>query len=63
MMRHLCAALLLVCVAVLAGRIYGEWAIGPQDPPGKRCMQVLVGDRPPVVFEYELRQGGASQST
>ncbi len=39
----------------VAGRIYGEWAIGPQEPPGKRRLQVLVEDRPPVVFEYEVR--------
>lgn len=39
----------------VAGRIYGEWAIGPQEPPGKRRLQVLVEDRPPVVFEYEVK--------
>lgn len=39
----------------VAGRIYGEWAIGPQEPPGKRRLQVLIEDRPPVVFEYEVR--------
>lgn len=39
----------------VAGRIYGEWAIGPQEPPGKRRLQVLVEDHPPVVFEYEVR--------
>jgi len=39
----------------VAGRIYGEWAIGPQEPPGKRRLQVLVEDSPPVVFEYEVR--------
>lgn len=37
------------------GRIYGEWAIGPREPPGKRRLQVLVEDQPPVVFEYEVR--------
>lgn len=37
------------------GRIYGEWAIGPQEPPGKRRLQVLVEDHPPVVFEYEVK--------
>lgn len=39
----------------VAGRIYGEWAIGPQEPSGKRRLQVLVEDRPPVVFEYEVK--------
>jgi hypothetical protein len=39
----------------VAGRIYGEWEIGPQEPPGKRRLQVLVEDRPPVVFEYEVK--------
>jgi hypothetical protein len=39
----------------VAGRIYGEWAIGPQEPAGKRRLQVLVEDRPPVVFEYEVK--------
>lgn len=37
------------------GRIYGEWEIGPREPPGKRRLQVLVEDRPPVVFEYEVK--------
>jgi hypothetical protein len=39
----------------VAGRIYGEWEIGPQEPSGKRRLQVLVEDRPPVVFEYEVK--------
>lgn len=39
----------------VAGRIYGEWAIGPQEPVGKRRLQVLVEDSPPVVFEYEVK--------
>jgi hypothetical protein len=39
----------------IAGRIYGEWSIGPQEPPGRRRLQVLVEDRPPVVFEYEVK--------
>lgn len=39
----------------VAGRIYGEWSIGPQEPAGRRRLQVLVEDRPPVVFEYEVK--------
>lgn len=39
----------------VAGRIYGEWSIGPQEPAGKRRLQVLVEDRPPIVFEYEVK--------
>jgi hypothetical protein len=39
----------------VAGRIHGEWEIGPREPPGKRRLQVLVEDRPPVVFEYEVK--------
>lgn len=39
----------------VAGRIVGEWAIGPQEPAGRRRLQVQVEDRPPVVFEYEVK--------
>ena len=39
----------------VAGRIYGEWSIGPGEPTGKRKLQVIVEDQPPVIFEYEVR--------
>ncbi|MCX8086629.1 MAG: hypothetical protein N3C63_06940 [Rhodocyclaceae bacterium] len=37
------------------GRIYGEWAIGPQEPPGRRQLRVVIEERAEVVFDYEVR--------
>ena len=37
------------------GKIYGEWAIGPQEPAGKRTLQVIVEGAEPVRFEYEVK--------
>lgn len=37
------------------GRIYGEWAIGPNEPAGHRHLQVLIEGRPAASFEYDVR--------
>lgn len=37
------------------GKIYGEWEIGPQEPAGKRTLQVIVEGAEPVRFEYEVK--------
>ena len=43
----------------IEGKIYGEWEIGPQEPAGKRTLQVIVEGADPVRFEYEVKQGVA----
>jgi hypothetical protein len=37
------------------GRIYGEWAIGPGEPSGRRHLQVIVEDEVAGSFEYEVK--------
>lgn len=37
------------------GRIYGEWSIGPQEPPGRRQLDVVVDGVVAASFEFELR--------
>ncbi len=37
------------------GRIYGEWSIGPQEPPGRRQLDVVVEGRVVASFEFEVR--------
>jgi hypothetical protein len=37
------------------GRIYGEWAIGPGEPPGRRHLQVIVEGEVAGSFEYEVK--------
>jgi hypothetical protein len=37
------------------GRIYGEWAIGPGEPAGRRHLQVIVEGQLAGSFEYELK--------
>jgi len=37
------------------GKIYGEWEIGPGEPPGKRRLQVIVEGELAGDFEYEVR--------
>lgn len=39
----------------VGGRIYGEWEIGPGEPPGKRHLQVIVEDQVAGSFEYEVQ--------
>lgn len=39
----------------VGGRIYGEWEIGPGEPPGKRHLQVIVEGQVAGSFEYEVK--------
>jgi len=39
----------------VGGRIVGEWAIGPGEPPGRRHLQVIVEERLAGDFEFELK--------
>jgi len=37
------------------GKIYGEWAIGPNEPAGHRHLQVLIEGRVAASFEYDVK--------
>ncbi len=37
------------------GRIFGEWEIGPGEPPGKRHLEVVVEGEVVASFEYEVK--------
>lgn len=37
------------------GRIYGEWSLGPQEPPGPRRLDVVVEGRIAASFEFEVQ--------
>ena len=37
------------------GRIYGEWSIGPQEPPGRRQLDVVVDGVVAASFDFEVR--------
>ena len=37
------------------GKIYGEWAIGPGEPPGHRHLQVVIENQVAASFEFEVR--------
>lgn len=39
----------------VGGRIYGEWAIGPGEPAGKRQLQVIVEGELAGSFDYEVK--------
>ena len=36
------------------GRIFGEWAIGPQEPAGHRHLQVVIEGQVSADFEYDV---------
>lgn len=42
-------------LAPVDGRIYGEWAIGPGEPAGRRHLQVIVEGQVAGSFEYEVK--------
>ena len=42
-------------MAPLAGRIVGEWSIGPGEPPGKRHLQVIVEGELAGDFKFEVK--------
>jgi hypothetical protein len=37
------------------GKIYGEWAIGPNEPAGHRHLHVLIEGRVAASFEYDVK--------
>jgi hypothetical protein len=37
------------------GRIFGEWSVGPREPPGPRRLEVIVEGRIAASFEFEVR--------
>ena len=37
------------------GKIYGEWAIGPSEPAGRRHLQVVVEDQVAASFEFDVK--------
>lgn len=39
----------------MGGQIYGEWSVGPGEPPGKRLLQVIVEGQLAGSFEYEVK--------
>jgi hypothetical protein len=39
----------------VGGRIYGEWAIGAGEPPGKRHLQVIIEGQVAGSFDYEVK--------
>lgn len=39
----------------VAGRIYGEWAIGPGEPAGHRRLQVIIESTVSADFAYDVQ--------
>jgi hypothetical protein len=37
------------------GRIYGEWSIGPNEPPGRRHLHVVIEGQSAASFKYEVK--------
>jgi hypothetical protein len=37
------------------GKIYGEWAVGPNEPAGHRHLEVVVEGQPGASFEYDVK--------
>jgi len=37
------------------GKIYGEWAIGPNEPAGHRRLQVLIENEVAASFEFDVK--------
>lgn len=42
-------------LAVVDGKIYGEWSIGPNEPAGRRHLQVIVENQLAGDFEFEVK--------
>ncbi len=38
------------------GKIYGEWAIGPDEPAGHRHLQVLIEGQVAASFEFDVKR-------
>lgn len=39
----------------VGGRIYGEWAVGAGEPPGRRHLQVIIEGELAGSFDYEVK--------
>ncbi|MFZ4537778.1 hypothetical protein [Propionivibrio sp.] len=37
------------------GKIYGEWAVGPNEPAGHRRLQVVIEGQVEASFEYDVK--------
>lgn len=37
------------------GKIYGEWAIGPNEPAGHRHLQVIIEEQLAASFQYDVQ--------
>ncbi len=37
------------------GRVFGEWAVGPNEPAGHRHLQVVIEDRVAASFEFDVK--------
>jgi hypothetical protein len=37
------------------GKIYGEWAVGPDEPAGHRNLQVVIEGQVAASFEFEVK--------
>ena len=37
------------------GKIYGEWAVGPNEPAGHRQLQVVIEGQAAAVFQFDVR--------
>lgn len=37
------------------GKIYGEWAVGPNEPAGHRHLEVVIEGQPGASFEYDVK--------
>lgn len=38
-----------------AGKIYGEWSIGPGEPAGRRSLQVIIENQLGARFDFEVK--------
>lgn len=39
----------------VGGKIIGEWEVGPQEPGGRRTLQVIVEDEVAATFEFDVK--------
>lgn len=37
------------------GKIFGEWVVGPNEPPGHRQLQVVIEGQVAASFEFDVR--------
>lgn len=43
------------------GKIIGEWAVGPEEPAGRRHLQVVIEGVEAALFEYEVRKSVSAE--